>query len=232
MKNWLTFLFFIVSISLFAQNFKNTNDEKPNYNEKKTFYLKSNPLAVLVGPILGTSEYRLAVEAVANNRISYQISGSYLSKSILFSLFQNDSTNAPLASDFKFPGYRLQGEARLYILKFQKEKSIKENVVPSGLYTAVNVSYSFAELGRKAQAYPVVEYAHFNANWLLGMQVIAGQGIGADVFFGVGYKQNTITNVDYRLRRTILNPTENGFSSYYVSNLRVNLGLNLTFGLF
>jgi hypothetical protein len=232
MKSCLTILLAVLSINLFGQSFNNTNDEQQKHTEKKTFYLKTNPLAVLVGPIPLTAEYRIAVEAVANNRVSYQVSGSYLNKSLLFSLLQNDSANAPVGSDFKFPGYRLQGEARFYFVKFQQEKIKKENVVPSGFYSAINVSYSFAKLGRKAQAYPVLEFANFNINWLFGGQIIAGESIGADLFLGIGYKQNSLTNVDYRLRRTNLSLEENGFQGYYGSNLRVSLGMNLTFGLF
>jgi len=209
--------------------------DKAKINElqdKKSFYFKTNPFAILAGPITLTSEYRLGFEATANPRISYQICGGYLNKSFLFNLTQNDTANGLNAKDFSFQGFRIQGQVRYYFKKFEDKKDWSTKFTPSGYYIAAHGSFSKATLRLKTQTYPYNDYVNINANLLIGLHAMIEQSFGIDVYTGVGWKQNSLSSVDYRLRRTNLSLTENGFSRYYASNFKISFGMNFTFGLF
>jgi len=215
-----------------AQNFEMDKAKINELQDKKSFYFKTNPFAILAGPITLTSEYRLGFEATANPRISYQICGGYLNKSFLFNLTQNDTANGLNAKDFSFQGFRIQGQVRYYFKKFEDKKDWSTKFTPSGYYIAAHGSFSKATLRLKTQTYPYNDYVNINANLLIGLHAMIEQSFGIDVYTGVGWKQNSLSSVDYRLRRTNLSLTENGFSRYYASNFKISFGMNFTFGLF
>ena len=231
----IAFILFCLIGFLKVANAQNFETDKAKINElqgKKSFYFKTNPFAILAGPITLTAEYRLGVEATATPRISYQICGGYLNKSFFFNLTQNDTANGLNAKDFSFQGFRIQGQVRYYFKKFEDKKDWSTKFTPSGYYIAAHGSYSTATLRLKTQAYPYNDYININANVLIGLQAMIEQSFGIDFYTGVGWKQNSLTSVDYRLRKTNLNLTESGFSQYYASHFKISFGMNFTFGLF
>lgn len=196
----------------------------------KSIYFKTNPFTVLQGPIPFTAEYRFGFEVVGSRRLSYQLVASYLNKSPLVRLaFQ--PTNQFTARDIEFPGYRLQAQVRYFVYKFQGEQKLSTIMVPNGFYLALQSSYAAATLKLKSFAYPRQDWTNFNVAGLWGMQLMADDIIGIDFFFGLGYKRNTITEIDDRLQRTALDPRA-AVSNFYGSPLKIYFGFNVAIGLF
>lgn len=195
----------------------------------KSVYFKTNPFAMLQGPIPAVAEYRFAFEAVASHRLTYQVGASYLNKSLLFSAFYPDTLGLT-AKDFEFPGYRLQAQARYYFLKFNSSDKLSSYLLPSGAYLSLHTSYSAATFKLKAFSYPRIEWANFNINLLMGTQMMIEDYAGIDFFFGLGYKHNTITEFDHRMKKSHLDPGEVVWP-YYGNALKVTLGFNFVFGL-
>lgn len=203
-------------------------------SEVKRIYLKINPFPILQGPIVNTSEYRIGLEFVGGKRLTYQVAGSYLSKSILFRTnLIPDSTRA-LSDLFEFPGYRVQAQVRYFFIKSRFGKSIEDYLSPSGLYIALHSSYAAATWKQKGFNYPRMEWSNFTINALVGFQLIAGDDLGLDCFFGIGYKENLVYNIDYRMRKTpldIRDAYEGPIGEYMASPFKISLGFNFTFGL-
>lgn len=213
-----------------AQTFDVDKQKIELAKNSNTFYIKTSPISMLQGPILLLAEYRLALEAIQNERISYQISAGYLNKSVFFNRAQSSASFNP--KNFTFPGYRLQGELRYYLFKFHGIQDAQMKFTPSGYYLAANVSYLNAVLQLKNQAYPRNVFSNYSANAIIGLQALVQQSFGIDIYAGIGYKENALYNIDYRLNKTKLNLEAAGYSAYYNSNLKITLGLNVTMGIF
>lgn len=232
-SSWFVFLIALACcFSGAAQDFRQEGRaQRESIKDWKAIYLKINPLTILQGPIIGASEYRLGFEAMAAPRLSYQPSISYLGKSPLFNLLFPDSAIAGVTSqDFVMRGYRLQGQLRYFYLMFSK-KGANSLMRPSGLYFALHASYSTVTFRWRSTAYPRTNINHFNVNSLFGIQFLISDAVGLDVFTGVGYKQNTIYDVDRNQVATKVDLEDEGFGLYYRSNLKLTLGFNLAIGL-
>ena len=125
----------LVLLSTATLSFAQSNPPRPTLISKepvieaKRFYAKFNPIPILHGPIPNTSEYRLGFEVVGGERFSYQVVGSYLNRSLLINALADDSIKAQ-ASQYEFPGYRFQLQARYYLIKMSDGKSMKELMTP------------------------------------------------------------------------------------------------------
>lgn len=201
-------------------------------SEAKRYYLKVNPFPILAGPIPTTSEYRLGLEVVANENISYQLSGSLLTKSVLIGAFANDSLKQ-LLDQLEYPGFRFQLQARRYLLKFD-DQTLKEKMSPNGIYVAAHLSFARAVLKSVNQNYPQQEWTNLTLNALVGTQMLSSGGFGLDAFFGLGYKDNTVLFTDYRMREReidLRDEYEGALGAYLAAPIKVTLGFHLTFGL-
>ena len=168
-RSAFAFLFLIQSIFAFSQSFGGNTDL--NIPDTKRIYMKINPLSVLFGSIPGTSEYGLRFEIVANKRFTYQLGAGYLGNTILYQTnLVTDSARAIL-KQYQFPGIRLQGELRYYFLKTKMDKSLNNYLSPSGMYIALQSSYSTATFSAKVsnfqkkigRTFPSVFWVDFNS---------------------------------------------------------------------
>ncbi len=103
-----------------------------------TFNIKTNPFAMLQGPIMYTSEYRLGFEKPVSLTSAIQVSASWLGKAF----YENFIEAAADVNDILLiNGYRFQAEYKYYL------KSIRHRWMPfNGLYMAINGSYSQAKI--------------------------------------------------------------------------------------
>lgn len=229
----------LVLLSTATLSFAQSNPPRPTLISKepvieaKRFYAKFNPIPILHGPIPNTSEYRLGFEVVGGERFSYQVVGSYLNRSLLINALADDSIKAQ-ASQYEFPGYRFQLQARYYLIKMSDGKSMKELMTPSGIYVAIHTSYAAATWKPKDQNFPRQEWTNFTLNGLVGVQLMADDDFGLDMFFGLGYKENRSYLTDYRQRTTAVDLKEafgGALGEYIASPIKVSCGFHLVFGI-
>ena len=231
-RSAFAFLFLIQSIFAFSQSFGGNTDL--NIPDTKRIYMKINPLSVLFGSIPGTSEYGLRFEIVANKRFTYQLGAGYLGNTILYQTnLVTDSARAIL-KQYQFPGIRLQGELRYYFLKTKMDKSLNNYLSPSGMYIALQSSYSTATFSAKVSNFPKEDWTNLSISILGGLQLIHKESFGLDAYAGIGYKRITATRTDYRSNQTNMNVEDlfdGGLGAYLASPIKLNLGFNFTFGL-
>lgn len=217
--------------SLVAQQGSRVNPDFEIDRPSKTLFLKSNPLALIMGPIpLYSGEARLGLELVGSERVSYQVAASYLFKSPIIRALSNGSMGVSM-DDIGFNGYRFQGQIRYYFAKFYNPDQLSHVFIPSGLYASLHSSYSVGKMYRKDVPVQRLEFTNLNVNVIGGMQVMYEDHIGFDVFTGLGVKNNVIAFFDTTGNKEFLNPEDVGFGTFYGSRLKLILGFNLTFGL-
>ena len=197
----------------------------------KSIYLKTNPLALLQGPIpFYSAEARLGFEGIASDHLTYQGSAGYIFLSPIFNALIG---NAPgvFGGNLRMPGYRFQGEVRYYYIKLYNKKKLSKVFLPSGLYVGLNASYASADF--KAKDIPVqkIDFTQMNVNLIGGAQLMYNDLFGLDVFAGLGYKNNIITYYDFNGKKEIWTPEDVGLGDFYAYPVNVKLGMNLTFGL-
>jgi hypothetical protein len=197
----------------------------------KSIYLKTNPLALVQGPIpFYSSEARIGFEGIASDHLTYQGSAGYIFLSPIFNALIG---NAPgvFGGNLRMPGYRFQGEVRYYYIKLYNKKKLSEVFLPSGLYVGLNASYASADF--KARDIPIqkIDFTQININVIGGAQLMYNDLFGLDVFAGLGYKNNIITYYDFNGKKEIWTPADVGLGDFYAYPINVKLGMNLTFGL-
>lgn len=197
---------------------------------KKEFYpqpmlLKTNPLAILWGPIPFTSEYRVVAEITTGRTQSSQIGISYLSISPAWILFEKIA-QVPGNFQLKVKGWRLQVAHKFYLISRRK-------YAPFGFYVSPNVSYSNARLSFGLNQYirqNYFDFNHLNANILIGVQVGRNSRITMDLFGGVGYKQNTVR---YHVNNYRIIPFDTkDFGEFYNSPVKLTLGINFGYAIY
>lgn len=177
---------------------------------------KTNPLAALVnGPIIYTSEYRLAIENTTFNKQSIQTGISYIGKgSILRYLEKNDSTYIKNKVHKIVSGFRIQFSYRYYLSK----KTL------SGFYVASNYSFSsvkFIDQGSNYGDYIHAIYSNFAE--MGGYQFLINRKLAIDLFFGYGYKENTW----YEVRNLNYKETDEDNSYIIPEPVKIYLGFNI-----
>ncbi|GAB4378799.1 MAG: hypothetical protein Kow0075_09060 [Salibacteraceae bacterium] len=226
MKTPILIIASFMSLGLCAQDFKT---EMESAAKTKWIYLKLNPLPILQGTVPYTSEYRLGTELIGSPKVSYQLQGSYVTKSPLFNLVVN-SLIPGAASAIRFNGFRFQGQVRYYLKPPKVLKDPSTMMIPEGFYTAIHGSYASADLRMRNTNYPRVEFRQAFACALIGYQAMSNQFLGIDMFLGVGVKHNTIRDV-----ASSSSPPGNNTASdvglFYASPFKLMMGLNLVFGL-
>lgn len=219
---------FLFITSSFAQDSIKKPLEVPQYVRP---ILKSNPLPLLWGSIPLTSEWRIMGEIATSRYQASQIGVSYLDKSPVFKLFENNIPNQPGQPKFLVQGFRFQAGHKFYISKFlEKNFGVvnSHDYAPYGFYIGPHFSYSTAKLTTKYYNSFDVYYkcTHVNLNILAGYQSEIFDEIVFDIFTGFGYKQNTWIDVQNTVSTAKTVNTEE-LGRYYNSHLKIIIGINV-----
>ena len=186
---------------------------------KQPLLLKTNPLAILWGPIPFTAEYRLISEITTGQRHSEQIGISFLNTSPLWKIIEKTT---PISSKYKLKtkGWRIQYAHRFYLIKRKK-------YAPFGFYVSPTISYSNAQISIGLLNYYRKSYYNFsnlNINLLLGYQFGKNSRFTVDIFSGIGYKKNTVF---YHVNSYKITPFDTkDFGEFYNSDLKLSIGIN------
>lgn len=202
----------------------------PPPEPKKEFYpqpllIKTNPLAILWGPVPLTSEYRLVAEITTGRTKSAQIGISYLGISPVWKVFEKIA-QVPGYYQLKVKGWRIQVAHKFYLIS-------RRRYAPFGFYVSPNVSYSNARLSFGLNNYVrqnYYDFRHLNANLLIGVQVGRNSRITMDIFGGLGYKQNTVHHHVNNYR--IIPFDTNDFGEFYNSAVKLTFGINFGYAIY
>jgi hypothetical protein len=187
--------------------------------------LKTNPLAILWGPIPLTAEYRLVAEITTGRRQSAQIGISYLGTSLAWKTVETVA-QVPNKYQFRIKGWRIQVAHKFYLINRKK-------YAPFGFYISPNVSYSNAQISIGLQRYyrqSYYDFRHFNANLLIGVQMGRNSRLTMDIFSGIGYKKNTVF-YHFNSSRIIQYDTKE-FGEFYNSSVKLLFGINFGWAIY
>ena len=217
-----------INISIYAE--ADTIRLNTEGKAKKQYYtqpllLKSNPLAVLWGPIPFTGEYRLLTEITSGRTRSVQFGVSYLGKSLIWKVAET-STKTPPYYQLKVNGWRVQVAYRFYLIS-------RRRYAPFGFYVSPMVSYSNAQISVGLERYyrqVYFDFRHFNSNLVIGVQMGRNTDITMDIFAGFGYKKN---KVYYHVDNTRIIPYDTrGFGDFYNNPYKFIFGINFGYALY
>jgi hypothetical protein len=204
----------------------NIDSLEQEIKNSRQLYLKTNPLRVLIGPLLLSSEYRLLAEFQINRNQSFEIGASFINRGALFEQFF-DSTGTSL-DDFVINGFRIQGGYRVYLFNnfFYKNQIRDTPNGITGIYITPHASYMNMRISTKQALKSGYYYNIFlvDGNVKLGVQLSFGKFI-LDSNIGVGYKQNDLYFVDPH--NVTKEKTPDGLEFVFDSNLKLHLGLNM-----
>lgn len=170
--------------------------------------LKTNPFAILSGPIPLTAEYRLGFEQVIRSHRSLSIAFSYLNQSPIDWFTKIRSPQSTLS------GFRGQMMYRWYLSK--------ESYSPEGFYLGPHVSYSYLDVSEKQANTPQkrLEFLNYmSANALAGYQILLGDAISLEIFSGLGVNRRIIHFRNSSL--SDINVDRYGFQFTFGSNLGI-----------
>jgi len=212
MRIVLLFLFTILLGNIQAQSTLGAINLEPRN------VIKTNPMAMIIGPIVFSSEYRIAIENVTSRNQSVQIGISYLGQnSILKSQYEGDTLYTQYGISLILRGYRAQLSYRFYI----------NDDAPNGLYFAPHLSYSSAKVFQKQNNYiykdEYFKFTYVNFAGMVGYQILANKTIALDMFFGMGYKSN---NFDLFEKNQFKAQDKEGLYMFG-ENFKMYLGFNL-----
>lgn len=224
---YVLFTFFIASNALADGDTIRLNNgakEKAQYYPQPLI-LKTNPLAVLWGPIPFTSEYRLVAEICNGRTKSIQAGISYLDKSPLLGIAEKLTTTTTNYL-IKVNGWRLQFAYRFYLVN-------KRKYAPFGFYIAPNISFSDAHVSIGLSHYyrnQYYDFRHFNSTLQIGVQIGRYSNITMDIFAGLGYKKNVV--LYHANDAHILTIDTKEFGDLYNMPLKLVFGLNFGYTLY
>jgi len=216
-KSFFIILLIILSwISSFGQ-FINNNEKGQEEIISQPLVIKINPLAILVGPIILTSEYRIVAEYATMPHQSIQIGLSYLGKNIFLSKIDT------LNDYYNINGFRLQISYRWYIKPYRINNKLL------GLYVEPHTSISNAYLNVPMASYKYQKYlfSYQNIAIKLGYQAAIAPNIFLDLFMGLGYRENWLSN-EHTGEIEKLNYTD---MMIYKGDLKIYLGFNIGYNL-
>ncbi|MBI4647281.1 MAG: hypothetical protein HY738_12010 [Bacteroidia bacterium] len=184
------------SSSLFSQY---TNENKEIEKKYRGGMIKTNPLAMLCGPIIFTSEFRVVYETPIAPQQAFQIGVSYLGKSPLLGFIERaDSLSQQGALRFTVNGFRVQLAYKLYFMEVKAKYRF---------YIAPFVSGSLVRISRRSLSninyYLRAKYINYNI--IIGYQTpLFTDRLDFDLFTGLGYRDiewheiygTTVTKID------------------------------------
>ena len=184
--------------------------------------IKSNPLPILWGPIPFSAEYRFVVEITSGRTQSDQVGISYLGTSSIWKIIEK-AAKVPSKYQLEVEGWRLQVAHRFYLIS-------RRQYAPFGFYVSPLVSYSTATIGVRYYKQNYLDFAHFNANLLVGVQMGRNSNFTMDMFAGLGYKKNTVL-IHVNSHRIIPYDTSD-LGEFYNSHLKLILGFNFGWAIY
>ena len=187
--------------------------------------LKSNPLAILWGPIPFTAEYRIVAEITTGLKQSSQVGISVFSTSPIWKTIEK-AAKIPSYYRLKVSGWRIQVAHKFYLLRHKR-------YAPFGFYISPNVSYSNAHISIGLHRYyrqNYFDFRHFNANILAGVQIGRNRRFTMDIFSGIGYKKNTV--LFHATSNVILPYDTEDFGAFYNSNIKLVFGINFGYAAY
>lgn len=153
---------------------------------------KTNPLAVLLGPSVITSEYGLHYEFSLGNKSALSLGASLLNKNIFIYLSEKLDTNATSGNSvvqiqprLKISGYRMQAQYKWLMPLYH---------YPCALYIGPNaafstVYFSYQQRGYTRDFYKII---HRNLSLIVGYQHVVSGKLFIDLYAGLGYKNNYV----------------------------------------
>jgi len=211
-KTLFIILLIIISwVNSFGQ-FINNNMVGQDEITTQPLVLKINPLAILIGPISVTSEYRIVAEYATMPHQSIQIGLSYLGKNIFLNKLDSFSDY------YNINGFRLQLSYRWYLKAFRQHDKLL------GIYLEPHVSISNAYLSIPKASYNYQKHlvSYQNIALKIGFQFEIASDLFVDTFFGLGYRENYLSN-EHTGEFEKLNYT----AMIYKGDLKIYLGFNI-----
>jgi hypothetical protein len=193
---------------------------------KYSTVLKTNPLPILWGPILFTSEYRIINEFVVAPQQSTQIGLSYLGKTPILKLFDVLSNGGISQFNFIIRGFRFQFAHRIFLNQYLKWDDTDADIyAPEGFFVGPMFSYSTARVtNRFLNQYDIYRrITHWNLNLVGGYQLALLKNYTVEAFAGFGFKENKL--YEYVNRQNIPINTDY-LGEHYNSNFKIILGFN------
>ncbi len=159
-----------------------TAQEKGSSNDFR-FTLKTNPLSALGGPfwvviVPLTGEYKALFEAKVSEKSSVQIGAGYVGPSVLLNLDEFTSEESAI-NKITTNGFRVQGLYKFFISR--------DLSAPEGFYIGPHLSYASVDIKNKDDESDSLKGTKFNANGVLGYQLITSGGFTLDIFTGIGF---------------------------------------------
>ncbi len=192
--------------------------------------LKINPLALLCGPTMVSSELGLMYETSISQKQSLSIGASWLAKNIFIYLGESSLTLPGVSSnqsvtyttpDLKISGWRVQGHYKFVFPVFGN--------YPTALHVGPHASFSSILLGDSYNGFDANYYriVHRNISVLFGFQFKASDRIFFDIYHGMGYKNNYWgfhkTPDQFKMEEDVFFFTGNHL------NIKFSLGFNIGF---
>ena len=185
-KSFFFFAFLgIIASTGFAQE-QEKSDLPPRH------IIKTNPFAILSGPIPLTAEFRLGYEHVIAPHRSYLFCASYLNQSPIDWLTKIRSPQTIES------GFRGQMMYRWYLSK--------KSYAPDGFFVGPHISYSYLQVSEQLADKPIKQLEFLNymsANLLSGYQVLIVHVFSIELFSGLGvnrrisrFRNSTRANID------------------------------------
>lgn len=190
---------------------------RPDRN--KLLYLKTNPMAMMQGPMFFASEFRLCAERPVRSGQSFQLSVAYLGKSAFLAL-----SEAMMDDPYRFvvKGFRVTAEYRLYA-----DAGKTDDNLLSGPYVAPYVSWASAEVSDQYSVnfneYTKATYQH--ACIKIGYQFLRDRFV-ADFFTGAGYRNNVWTLHENHKLTVLDSKDSEPFPGHFKFLLGFNLGVS------
>jgi len=216
-KKYLIILLTIINWNISFGQFINNEILKQEGITKKPLVLKSNPLTILLGPILLTSEYKIAAEYATIPHQSVQVALSYLGKNIFLSKLDT------LSSYYNINGFRFQISYRWYLKLYREPDKLL------GFYIEPHASISNAYLSIPMASYKnnLFLFSYQNIAIKSGFQVAIAKDLFVDMFFGLGYRENWLSN-KHTEESQKLNYDD---LMIYKGDLKIYLGFNIGYNL-
>ena len=155
--------------------------------------LKSNVIPIFDGQIFYCSELRLTYEHLITHNQSISAGVSYNFPNIFLLMATAHLGQGSVFHTLSMRGARGILSYRIYPLK--------DTNAPEGFFVGPYVSYNFVKIAEKNgnSSYEVINY--FNASGIAGYQYLV-DGFSIEVFGGLGYRDNFISNYDSRLNKS------------------------------
>lgn len=220
-------LFFCLSTQIQAKT--DTLSFKKPKNLMSYEVLKTNPMALLIGPTLISSEIGLSYEFSLSKTKSLSLGGSLLTKNVLIYLSEKLDSNNNTGSNvvqssqkLKISGYRIQAQYK-FVIPLRK--------YPRALYIGPHVSYSTVNYSNQQRGFTNDYYkiVHNNISMLFGYQHLFGKRVFIDFYSGLGYKYNYVRY--YKTKKNFKKVDNEFIFTGAPTKIKLSLGLYLGYKL-